>query len=462
MASPGDVFDGNDFLLPDLGEGLEECEIVEWIVEPGAAVEEGDPLALVETGKAQTELMAPRDGVIDKLLVEPGTMVSVGKPVVTYADTSVDAPAKADADASRSGAASERSEPETAVATTTEAPAAKREDGGTVVGALSEAANHGDKPQATPAVRKLARDRGVDLSLIRGTGVGGRIVARDVEAAAPQPYMPQPVSKTGGNGSKHKPGALHGNGKSDLAGSPRMAADDSDTIHVPFRGLRRVIADRLRESVDRAVHFTVMDEADVTLLESQRRRLVAATGIKVSLLPFVCAAVARVLSGEMGPDLVRLNSTVDDEQHDILRHKTVHLGLAVDTSDGLMVPVIRDARKLGVMELGRRIAETAAACRSRSIPAGELRGSTFTISNFGSYPGGRFATPILNYPEAAILAVGRAREGVVVKGGLMGVGKLLPLSLTCDHRVIDGGTAVGGLNAILQLLQNPDSLMPES
>ncbi len=442
MAGHGETFDGSDFLLPDLGEGLEEAEIIEWLIEPGAEVAEGDPLALVETGKAQTEVLAPRAGVIEALMGEAGDSIAVGKAFVTYGG----------------GEASEASQApaETALeADAQEDELEEDDDAGSVVGALSEAAA-GDpgKPLATPAVRKQARDQGVDLRDVAGSGVGGRVTLADVQKAAER-YRPQaPAAKPAGNGkqapvTKSTTPAHYGFG-------------DDDAIHVPIRGLRRTIADRLRESVDRAVHFTVMDEADVTALEAARKRLVAATGVKVSLLPFVCSAVARVLAGEAGQDLTRLNSTVDDAMTDITRHKHVHLGIAVDTSDGLMVPVLRDARKLGVMEIGEQIAELAAGCRGRSLSANQLRGSTFTISNFGSYPGGRFATPILNYPEAAILAVGRAREGVVVRGGLMGVGKLLPLSLTCDHRVVDGGTAVGGLNAILQLLQSPDALMPTS
>jgi pyruvate dehydrogenase E2 component (dihydrolipoamide acetyltransferase) len=443
MATPGDTFDGNDFLLPDLGEGLEEAEIIEWNVEPGAAVEEGDALALVETGKAQTELMAPRDGVVAKLHVQPGERVKVGSAVVEYAALDGEASTKSHADA-------KQPEPKAAPA------AIEEDDAGSVVGALAASEASDGKPLATPAVRRKARDLNVNLHDVAGTGMGGRITARDVEAAADRygTTARRPEAKPAAAPAT-QPALPH------EVGSKTIGYGDDDAIHVPIRGLRRTIADRLRESVDRAVHFTVMDEADVTKLESARKRLVTATGIKISLLPFVCAAVAKVLAGEAGMDLTRLNSTVDDAMTDIARHRQVHLGIAVDTSDGLMVPVLRDVRRLGVMEIGEKIAELAAGCRSRSLSTKQLSGGTFTISNFGSYPGGRFATPILNYPEAAILAVGRARDGVVVRDGLMGVGKQLPLSLTCDHRVVDGGTAVGGLNAILQYLQSPDALMPQ-
>ena len=226
---------------------------------------------------------------------------------------------------------------------------------------------------------------------------------------------------------------------------------------MPFRGVRKAIADHLRYSVSHAVHYTVMDEADVTALDHLRRKLVAASNEKISLLPFVAFAVCRVLTGSK--QFARINSTVDDETEEIVQHRSVHLGVATDTEAGLMVPVIRNAHRLGVMEISRRIAELARAARDRSLLPEQLTGSTFTISNFGSV-GGRFGTPIINYPEAAILAVGRAREGVVVRNGMLGVGKLLPLSLSADHRVIDGATAATALARMIELLQSPEQLMP--
>lgn len=233
------------------------------------------------------------------------------------------------------------------------------------------------------------------------------------------------------------------------------------TQRVPFRGVRRTIANRLRESVNRAVHFTVMDEADVAALDSMRRKLASASGEKVSFLPFVCAAVCRVLSqAEFRP----LNAQVDEKPEDpnydasIIQHRSVHLGIATDTENGLMVPVIRDAHAMGVLEISRTVATLADQARARSIARESLMGSTFTISNVGSHAG-RFATPIINYPEVGILAVGRARDGVVVRHGGIFATKLLPLSLACDHRVVDGATAALALAKIVELLQTPDSLL---
>jgi pyruvate dehydrogenase E2 component (dihydrolipoamide acetyltransferase) len=230
---------------------------------------------------------------------------------------------------------------------------------------------------------------------------------------------------------------------------------------VPFRGVRRTIANRLRESVNQAVHFTVMDEADVSALDSLRRKLAAASGEKVSFLPFVASAVCRVLGQAQ---FRALNATVDEKPGDasyessIVQHRSVHLGIATDTDNGLMVPVMRDADRLGVLEISRSISALADAARNRTASREQLVGSTFTISNVGSHAG-RFATPIINYPEVGILAVGRGREGMVVNKGSFRVGLLLPLSLACDHRVVDGAAAALALAEIIRLLQDPEQLM---
>jgi pyruvate dehydrogenase E2 component (dihydrolipoamide acetyltransferase) len=253
--------------------------------------------------------------------------------------------------------------------------------------------------------------------------------------------------------------ATSGTGGAPRAAGGAMAGGNGKEVErIPFRGVRRTIAERLRQSVNFAVHFNVMDEADVSAADVLRRKLSAASGEKLSLLPFVASAVCRVLSGRVGAQFGMLNATVDDDKQEIIRHRSIHLGVATDTANGLMVPVIHDADSLGLLELARQIAQVAKAARDRSIPREQLVGSTFTISNVGSYAG-RFATPIINYPEVGILGVGRARDGVVVRDGMIGVGKLLPLSLAADHRVVDGATAATALAKIIELLQNPEQLL---
>jgi pyruvate dehydrogenase E2 component (dihydrolipoamide acetyltransferase) len=416
----------NDFCLPDLGEGLEEAELIEWSVNVGQRVKENDVLAKMETAKALVEVPSPRAGTIAVLHGKPGQAIKVGSPLVTYKEEDSD-----DGHANAGGNGATHEEPR---------------DAGTVVGNLAapvEPEEQG-KVLAAPAIRRLARELGVEIDQVTGTGIGGRVTAADLRAAA------------------------HSSGKTEVAPSracpalppplsPSPATEGTDRI--PFRGVRKTIAEHLRYSVDRAIHFTVMDEADVSALDELRRRLVAASNEKISLLPFVAAAVCRVLTGRSGPHFRRLNSTVDDDRQEIVQHKAVHLGIATDTESGLMVPVIRNANQMGVLEISRHIAELAKEARDRSIPPHRLSGSTFTISNFGAL-GGRFGTPIINYPEAGILAVGRAHEGVVVRQGMLGVGKLLPLSLSADHRVIDGATAATALARIIELLQTPDELLP--
>ncbi|HEY8667149.1 MAG TPA: dihydrolipoamide acetyltransferase family protein [Tepidisphaeraceae bacterium] len=428
--------DENEFCLPDLGEGLEEAELIEWSVHVGERVEENQTLAKMETAKALVEVPSPRGGVIAILHGKPGQSIKVGSPLVTYAQ-------EGEAEAFR---------PEMRRKKEPAQPAESRPDAGTVVGNVAEApaADEEGKVLATPAVRRLARDLAVDLAQVRGTGIGGRIMEHDLQQAADGGAL-RPVEE------RREPAP---SGSAVSASLQRTApALGADATRIPFRGVRRAIAEHLRHSVSHAIHFTVMDEADVTALDEMRRRLMAAANEKISLLPFVASAVCRVLSGKEGPKFIRLNCTVDDDKQEIIQHRSVHLGIATDTESGLMVPVIRNAERLGVMEISRQVAQLAQAARDRSIPHEQLTGSTFTISNFGSIAG-RFGTPIINYPEAGILAVGRAHEGVVVRAGMIGVGKLLPLSLAADHRVIDGGTAAIALAKIIDLLQKPEELLP--
>ncbi|HZK79511.1 MAG TPA: dihydrolipoamide acetyltransferase family protein [Humisphaera sp.] len=434
----------NDFCLPDLGEGLEEAELIEWCVHVGQRVEENDTLAKMETAKALVEVPSPRGGTIAELHGKPGEAIKVGAPLVTYhaepdaAAPRVPAPA---AGAGGNGNQARVAEP--------------RPDSGTVVGSLGAGEDDGGKVRAVPAVRRLARDLGVQLEHVSGSGVGGRITRADVEAAASSPaVVAEAAFREMSPQTKTQPSRIPADDT-----NRAIASDTADAIRVPFRGVRKTIAEHLRHSVNHAIHYTVMDEADVSALDELRRRLMAASNEKITFLPFVSFAICRVLSGRFGEHLRRLNSTVDDAKQEIVQHRPIHLGIATDTDTGLMVPVISNADRMGVLEISRHISRLARAARERTIPAAELHGSTFTISNFGSM-GGRFGTPIINYPEAAILAVGRAREGVVVRRGMLGVGRILPLSLSCDHRVIDGATAATALSKIIELLQSPDELLP--
>ena len=455
--------DPNVFLLPDLGEGLAEAELIKWRVAVGQSVHELDVLAEMETDKALVEVTSPRSGKIVALHGQPGEVIKVGTPFVVYEGAAGSVVAATPASlppAKLSSPNGSHAEPKPAPrADAVAEPPPRTEDAGTVVGMMST--DH--KALATPAVRRLAKDLGVDIDSVRGTGIGGRVMEKDVRdaaggaaprAAAPEAHAPHPAP--------HTPPAAARPAPSPRAGAPSVAPRPAPAIpsaeeitRIPFRGVRRTIANRLRESVSQTVHFTVMDEAEVSALDALRRKLAGASGEKVSFLPFVASAVCRVLGSS---EFRSLNANTNDAAEEIIQFRSVHLGIATDTENGLMVPVIRDADRLGVLEISRSIAMIAEMARNRSIPREQLMGSTFTISNVGSHAG-RFATPIINYPEVGILAVGRAREGVVVSKGTFRAGLLLPLSLACDHRVVDGATGALALARIVELLQQPEGLM---
>lgn len=440
--------DPNIFLLPDIGEGLQEAELVKWLVSVGDTVDEGQNMAEVETDKALAEIPSPRQGVIKELRGSPGDKIPVGDPFVIYEGGNA-APAPKPAAPKAEAPKPKAPEPSDG--------GAEEADQGTVVGKvggdLAGISSADGKALATPAVRRMARDAGVDINTVAGTGIGGRVTKKDIEDA---------IAGHGRPAHRHAAPARREPTRSfeAPAPAPKRAVTPipagQETVAIPFRGVRRKIAERLRESVDRAVHFTVMDEADITDLNALRKKLSAASGEKVSPLPFVASAICSVLSRD---EFRPLNATVDDANEQIVQHRAVHLGIAADTENGLMVPVIRDCDALGVLEIGREVIRVASAARSRTIGREELTGSTFTLSNVGSHAG-RFATPIINYPEVGILAAGRAREGMVVKNGMFRVGMLLPLSLACDHRVVDGATAALALAEIIRLLENPESLLP--
>ncbi|MFM9957979.1 MAG: dihydrolipoamide acetyltransferase family protein [Phycisphaerales bacterium] len=467
--------DPNVFILPDLGEGVHEAELIAWRVKPGDTVEEHQVVAEMETDKALVEVPSPRAGTIAELRGTPGEILKVGTIAWTYVGAGNGAggaggtglrPVSGSASAS-AGATPSASTGQKPV------PPAEREDAGTVVGTMSGSLGavtaEAGKALATPAVRRLARDLNVDIDRIAGTGIGGRVTESDVRAAQSgaarggAAFRAESPSPSEDSARRAEPPSAR---RADLPATavPQqsimparppvlvpMVAGESQRI--PFRGVRKTIANRLRQSVDRAVHFSVMDEADVTECDDVRKRMGAASGEKLSYLPFVVSAVCRALK-----QFPSLNAHVNDDAEEIVRHSQVHIGIATDTEQGLTVPVIPSADAMGVLEIGRHISEVARMTRDRSIPRERLSGSTFTISNVGSYAG-RFATPIINYPEVGILAVGRTRDAVLAKRGGIAVAKVLPLSLTCDHRCVDGAEAARCLQAIMELLQSPEQLL---
>ncbi len=420
--------DKSQFILPDLGEGVAEAELIRWQVAAGDRVEEHQTLAEMETDKALVEVPSPWAGVIGELHGGPGDIIAVGSVLVSY---------KVD------GATGTPGEPVVVGAT-------ESEDAGTVVGSMDtdlSVSEHftrrrepervvatGDKALATPAVRRVARDLDIDINLVAGTGRGGRVTAGDIHAFS------------GGSGARATP---------TVAPALQRPTIDADgvTERIPIRGMRRKIAQALERSLRTAVHFTVTDEADVTALDRKRREYTTVLGRKISFMPIVLTAICKALRQHP-----LLNANVDDEKQEILVKGVINLGIAVDTDHGLMVPVIRNADKLSIAQLGDAVGDVAKRARDRTIPREELIGGTFTVSNVGSF-GGMHATPIINYPEVAILAMGRAKERVLVREGMFYSGWIMPLSLSSDHRIVDGAESARFLNTIVKFLEQPDALV---
>lgn len=435
--------DKSHFILPDLGEGVHEAELIRWRVKPGEQVDEHQTLAEMETDKALVEVPSPWTGVVRELHGNEGDIINVGSTLVSY-----------DTGGATSGAAPVADVAAAAATNGSASDEAETEDAGTVVGSVdgslrvsdaltrsrattTAATNGGRKALATPAVRRVAREKGIDINQVAGTGRGGRVTASDVHAFAGGGIAAAPVLP-GPQRVEFEPVAVSGDGVAE---------------RIPFRGVRRKIAESLDRSVKTAVHFTVVDEADVTALDAKRKEYSRVLGKKLSLLPFVMNAVCRALRRHR-----TINANVDDANAEILIKQPVNLGCAVDTDHGLMVPVIPSAERLGLVELAEAVRDIAEGCRNRTIERDRLTGGTFTISNVGSY-GGMFATPIINYPEVAILAAGRAKERVLTRNSAFYAGLVLPLSLSCDHRVVDGAEGARFLNTVVGLLEDPEALL---
>lgn len=389
-----------DVKLPDIGEGVAEGEIVRWLVKVGEPVKEDQPLVEVMTDKASVEIPSPRTGTVDAIHVEEGVMVPVGTTIISIAvagDTQ--APVAA-------------APPHAAAAT----PAAPTN--------AAVAAVTGGRIEATPAVRALAKELGVALESVRATGPGGRITAEDVKAAA--------------GGASPAP----------AAGS----APEGPEERVALRGLRRRIAEHMRRSLSTAAQFTFVAECDFTALVEHRasvRPQADAAGVKLTYLAYLFRALPSVLA-----QFPLLNSSLDDATHEIVLKRYYHLGLATNTDDGLTVPIVRNADALGLFAIAREIDRLAAAAREHKLKLEELQGGTFTVTSTGT-KGGVLATPILHHPQVAILGLHSITPKPAVVRGQIVARDLGNLSLSLDHRVVDGAVGADFLYALIEKLQTP-------
>ena len=558
-----------EFKLPDVGEGIAEGELVNWLVEEGDTVTEDQPVAEVETDKAVVDVPSPFDATVAELRAEEGEMVPVGDVIVVF-DTgggaSGDTSATSDADADDASAAS-------GADTTSGADggdaSGTSDEGTTPAGgagsATAEAAENGeieisdDRVFAPPSARREARERGVDITAVEGTGPSGRITVADVRDHAESGGEPEPkavdidagesvvsgeTAGAAGNGNAAgstadgaattgasvesadrdrtlaapatrrvadeegvdldavptdetrdgeafvtaeqvrayataqqeaqaadaaaagggsasaadtaTAGASAGSATTEASADTGATADDGVADTVAYRGVRRTIGEKMAESKYTAPHVTHHDTAVVDELVDTRERLAehaAERDVSLTYMPFVVKAVVDALR-----EFPILNSQLNEDDEEILIHDDYHVGIAVATDAGLMVPVVENADEKGLVELSREIADLATRARNRELAPEELRGSTFTISNFGVF-GGEYATPIINYPETAILGIGELDERAVAEDGEVRAAPTMPLSVSIDHRVVDGAEAAQFTNAVMDRLESPELLL---
>jgi pyruvate dehydrogenase E2 component (dihydrolipoamide acetyltransferase) len=427
-----------DFRLPDLGEGLTEAEVVAVLVREGDVIGEDAPLLEVETDKAKVEIPSPLGGRVEKIHVTPGQTVQVGAVLVTFADGVAGAPLSA----ARAATPPRR----TAAGPAAPAPSAPPRSGG--------------PPPATPSTRRLARELGVDLTAVTGRGPGGRITDEDVRAhgggrAAPSgatapsaPRAPRPAEPAG----PAKP--LAGVGLTPPA-LPRFE-QWGPVERVPLSHLRRTIAERMALSASLIPHVTHFDRADITDLDAIVRGGFEAArerGIYLTLTSFLLKAVATALGRHP-----HFNATLDPGAGELILKRYVHLGVAVATERGLIVPVLRDVDRKPILALAAELAALAQRVRDGKAALEDLRGGSFTVTNIGAL-GGTGALPIINYPEVAILAVARGHLEPAVRDGQVVPRLLLPLTLTFDHRVADGADGARFAADVVALLENPGRLL---
>ncbi len=408
-----------EFRLPDIGEGVAEGEVVKWHVKEGDVVKENQPLVEIMTDKVNVEIPSPKKGTIQKLTAKEGEIVKVGQVLIVIAEgeaaTAATLPATLAAKPTPSvtRAPPPETKPQEASVVSTQAPRPR-------------------EVLATPATRKLARDLGVDISLVQGTGPGGRITDQDVQQFK---GMPRPVAG--------------------VTTTTRRGVEE----RVSLRGVRRKVAEHMVKSKNTVAQVTHVDEVDMTEVVQLREKANASAekrGVKLTYLPFIIKALIPALK-----QYPYLNATLDDEKEEIVLRRYYNIGIATDTEQGLVVPVIKDAEHKSINQLAAEIAALSEKARAGQLTLDEIQGSTFTITNVGGI-GGLFATPIINYPEVAILGVHKISKRPVVKDNQIVARDMTYLSLSFDHRVLDGAMAAHFVNTIKGYLEDPKLLLLET
>lgn len=472
------------FRLPELGEAVREAELVRWLVETGQSVRAGDPLAEVMTDKATTEVPAPFAGVIESLGARPGDVIKIGEPFLTYRPAGSGAAGGSSAGVSGGvggggGGGVVGGDVEIEVE---EVGEDRGEDSGSGrdseagAGAGAGGVGGGRRIPASPTVRAVARELGMELGEVRATGEGGRVLLKDlvaayrertaaefgsrgsaslgagISAAPPHPAVVSGPVSGGSAGSGASAGLSAGAGSSAPVPPSPKAGD-----RIPFQGLRRQIAERMSAAKREVPHASYVEEAEVTELVRLREELrgpMSARGVKLTYLPFFVKATARALR-----DVPLMNSSLDGDDGVIRLHEACHVGVAVAARQGLLVPVIRDADRRSVADIARAIERLSVDARENRVRLDDLRGATFTITSIGNL-GGLFSAPVVTPPQVGILGLGRiVKRPVYDANDVLRPAHLVYLSVSFDHRVLDGATVTAFGNALAEHLRKPATLL---
>ncbi|VVB97326.1 2-oxoacid dehydrogenases acyltransferase (catalytic domain) [uncultured archaeon] len=409
--------------FPDVGEGITEGTLVKWLVKTGDEVKADQAVAEIETDKAIVEIPTPKAGKISKLFGKEGDILKVGSTLASLALPGEEI---------RAPEVKPEAKPEA------KPIEAKHVEARAEIKIPEKPPEMPSRVLATPATRRLARELGVDISKVAGSGPGGRVTDEDVKKFVETPTKPAEV----------KPPEV----------TPPEVAPEIKALEerIPVKGIRKTIGERMVKSLFTAPHVVSMDEADVTelvALREKEKKAAEEKGVKLTYLAFIVKAVTVALKQHP-----YLNASLDSQKNEIVLKHYYNIGVAVDTPEGLMVPVIKNADQKSIMELAKETEMLAEEARNRKIKLSDLKGNTFTITNIGSI-GGLFSTPIINPPDVAILGVHRIRDMPVAINGEVKIRKILPLVLSFDHRVLDGAQAARFMNTLMEHLKDPDLLL---
>ncbi|WP_320940581.1 dihydrolipoamide acetyltransferase family protein [Lysinibacillus capsici] len=442
-----------EFRLPDIGEGIHEGEIVKWFVKAGDTVKEDDILCEVQNDKAVVEIPSPVEGTVEEVLVGEGTVAVVGDVLIRldapgYEDLKLkgDDHAEAKTEAQVQATAESGQNVEKAPAKGENAPERAPEKVETVV-------DETKRVIAMPSVRKFARDNDVNIREVKGTGKNGRILKEDIEN----------FLKGGGTVEAETANIETSEEtvqqETSTPAAPVVLEGDFPETREKMSGIRKAIAKAMVHSKQTAPHVTLMDEVDVTALVAHRKKfkdIAAEKGVKLTYLPYVVKALISTLR-----EFPEFNRSLDDATQEIIQKHYYNIGIAADTERGLLVPVIKHADRKSVFAVSNEINELATKAREGKLAPHEMKGASMSITNIGS-AGGQWFTPVINHPEVAILGIGRISEKPVIKNGEIVAAPVLALSLSFDHRMIDGATAQNALNHLKRLLSEPELLLMEA